>query len=95
MSKLESLLKVMGGIDDPFELFEPFLWKDKIGDSMWHCEIRSVDAIIWYGNGDTALEAVEACYNHAMGSDLVVSDPDEYRTHTKSAQPIQSEKELK
>ena len=56
-------LKMMASIDEPFGLFEPHLWKDKIGDSKWHCDIRSCDSILTRGLGDTMEEAIIDCYN--------------------------------
>lgn len=79
MSKLASILELMGSIDEPWELFEPYLYKDKLGDSCWKCEVRSVDALIWYGEGATAEQAVEACYDQAMR-------PSEHKAKTKASQ---------
>lgn len=39
-------MRALGSIEDPYGLFEPYIWKDKLGDSMWHCEIKSVDAVL-------------------------------------------------
>lgn len=64
--KLNSLLNIMGDVDEPWGLFEPYIWRDKLGDSQWHCEMRSNCAQFWHGTGDTPLEAVEACYDKAL-----------------------------
>ncbi len=57
------LFKKMAETYKPFELFESHLWKDKIGDSKWHCDIRSCDAILTKGLGETMEEAIIDCYN--------------------------------
>ena len=56
------MIEEMAGIDEPWELFEPYIWKDKIGDSLWHCEIRSVDATLAQGMGVDLDQAIERCY---------------------------------
>lgn len=56
------IIKEMGSINEPFGLFEPYIWKDKIGDSLWHCKIMSCDAILIHETGETLKEAVEKCY---------------------------------
>lgn len=66
MSKIEILLEEMAGVSEPFGLFEPNLWYGKLGDEGWECSMRSVDAELWLGKGDTPLEAVQACYDKAM-----------------------------
>jgi hypothetical protein len=62
------MLQEMAGIGEPFELFEPKLWYDKLGDSCWKCEVHSNCMIMWSGQGDTMQEAVEACYKDATKS---------------------------
>lgn len=63
---IEEMLGEMAGISDPFALFEPNLWYGKLGDEGWECSMNSVDAELWKGVGDTAYEAVKACYDKAM-----------------------------
>lgn len=57
-----SIFKEMAGIKEPFGLFEPYLWADKIGDGLWHCEIRSVDAILAKGKAESMEDAIYKCY---------------------------------
>lgn len=68
MSKLEVMLDEMGWINEPWGLFEPHLWKDKLGDSVWICEIRTTHNTLWSGHGATPLEAVENCYFEALAT---------------------------
>lgn len=56
--------KEMASIEEPWELFEPKLWKDKIGDGLWHCAMKSPSAILSECTGKTMDEAIENCYNH-------------------------------
>lgn len=67
MSNIETLLNAMGSIGKPFELFEPYLYKDKLGSGLWRCEIISIHGrAMWEGEGDTPEEAVQTCYDDAM-----------------------------
>ena len=51
----------MARVDKGFDLFEPHLWKDKIGDSMWHCELRSCDAVVSEGVDRYKARAIKKC----------------------------------
>lgn len=77
MSNLESLLNSMASVNDPFELFEPYLWYDKLGDSCWKCEIRTTHSILWYGEGNTPLEAAERCYAQATAAPALPTEASE------------------
>ena len=57
------MLKEMASVKEPFGLFEPHLWRDKIGDSLWHCYITSVDCKLAEGTGETMEESIKNCYN--------------------------------
>lgn len=63
--RLANMLDEMGGVGEPWGLFEPYLWKDKLGDSKWHCEVQSNCASFWHGCGNTVEEAVRNCYRLA------------------------------
>ena len=52
----------MGGIGEPFDMFEPYIWRDKIGDGEWHCEIRSVDMIMASSSGVVFEEVIRNVY---------------------------------
>jgi len=55
--------KQMASTDDPFNLFEPKLWKDKIGDSLWHCAMCGVSSgFLAESTGKTMEDAIEGCY---------------------------------
>ena len=56
------MLEDMASVNEPFGLFEPRLWKDKIGDSLWHCGLFSVNGCIIEATGNTMEEAVRNCY---------------------------------
>ena len=60
-------LQKMASIDSPYDLFEPYLWKDKVGDGLWHCEMRSVDAVLARGKGVTINEAIVKCHSNFCG----------------------------
>jgi hypothetical protein len=73
MSKLEKLrseisiktleiLNEMASTKEPWGLFEPYLWKDKVGDSRWHCEIRSVNCCVCSAEDETIIGALEKVY---------------------------------
>lgn len=57
----------MGSINEPYELFEPYIYKDKLGDSMWHCEIRTTHSVLWHGEGGGVHEAVYNCEQEVAG----------------------------
>lgn len=64
--RILEILTDMGSVNDPWELFEPYLYKDKLGDSQWHCEIRTIhNRPIYKGEGKTIPEAVFNCYDDA------------------------------
>lgn len=65
-SKLISMLIEMGGIKEPFDLFEPYIWRDKTGDGRWHCEVKSVDGILASSEGMVLFEVVEDTYNQML-----------------------------
>lgn len=45
-----------------FALFEPHLWRDKIGDSKWHCYMASPDAKLFESSDATMNGAINKCY---------------------------------
>jgi hypothetical protein len=56
-------IEEMGGLKEPFGLFELTIFRDKIGDSLWHVKITSPDAIIRNESARTLDEAVEKVYD--------------------------------
>ncbi|MFA6897211.1 MAG: hypothetical protein WCQ96_02920 [Patescibacteria group bacterium] len=60
------MLSKMTSTKEPFGLFNVHFWSDKTGDSLLHCEIRSVDSVLSHGQGETLHQAVYNCY-HNMG----------------------------
>lgn len=64
-TSLEKFQK-MASTDQPFGLFEPKLWKDKIGDSLWHCAMNSVGGNIVETTGSTMEEAIDLCFEKIM-----------------------------
>ena len=59
---MNEMLEEMASVSEPWGLFEPHLWRDKIGDGKWHCYIQSVCAQFAESTGDSPEEAVEKCY---------------------------------
>jgi hypothetical protein len=57
------MIEEMATVNDPWNLLEPYLYKDKIGDSLWHCEIRTCDGILILDDGLTPYEAVKKVYD--------------------------------
>ncbi len=55
-------IKMMEDMASVNDLFEPKLWKDKIGDGLWHCGLFSVNGCIIEATGKTMDEAVRNCY---------------------------------
>lgn len=64
---LEMIYEV-GGIGEPFDLFEPYIWRDKIGDGKWHCEIRSVDMIMASSSGMVLENVVRDVYEQMLSN---------------------------
>lgn len=61
--------KQMASTDEPFGLFEPKLWKDKIGNSLWYCAMNSVGGFIVEATGKTMEEAIDGCYEKMIEKD--------------------------
>ena len=59
---VQEMIEEMGSIKEPWELFELTIFRDKIGDSLWHCKICSCDAILIHKTGESLKEAVSECY---------------------------------
>ena len=57
------MIEEMGSIKEPFGLFELTIFRDKIGDSLWHVKITSCDAIIRNDSARTLEDAVLKTYN--------------------------------
>ena len=60
------ILREMGEVHEPWGLYEPYLWRDKVSDDLWHCELQTVNGSIWQGKGNTVEEAVIQCYRRAL-----------------------------
>jgi len=48
----------MAGTDEPFGLFEPYLIRDKLGDSTWVCGLKSSCGWVVRETADTAPMAI-------------------------------------
>lgn len=59
---LLELIEEFAKVDEPYGLFEPHLWKDKIGDSLWHVYMQSVCAKFCESTGETPEEAMANLY---------------------------------
>ncbi len=56
-------LEEMTYLYEPWGLFEPHIWRDKIGDSLWHCYLTaSCGRKVAEGSGETMGDAIDACY---------------------------------
>ena len=64
------MFEEMASTNEPFGLFEPKLWKDKIGDSLWHCGLYAVSGCIIEATGNTMDEAVRNCYEAVTKFDI-------------------------
>jgi len=63
---LLEMIYAMGSVGEPFGLFEPYIWRDKIGDGKWHCEIRSVDVIMASSSGMVLENVVRDVYEQML-----------------------------
>ena len=70
-------LGMMGSVQEPFGLFEPYIWKDKLNDSMWHCEIRSVDATLVSVADKQLSECLHLAYKSLKANQLTIESESE------------------
>ena len=73
LTSLEKFKK-MASTEDPFNLFEPKLWNDKIGDGLWHCALCSVGGVIVETTGETMEVAIDRCYEKVAEWDEGLED---------------------
>ena len=73
MNEIE-MLRQMGSIIEPWDLFEPHLWKDKIGDSLWHCSLKGVNGTICEGKAPILQEAIADCYDRVKYNIFIKPD---------------------
>lgn len=57
----------MSTVEDPYDLWEPVLRFDKLGDCLWHCELFPNNRIrpLFHGEDESLKEAVKKCYESA------------------------------
>lgn len=57
----------MSKVNKPYDLWEPHLWYDKLGDTGWHCELFGMNNSkpLFYGEDKSLKEAVNKCCKSA------------------------------